>query len=97
MSKESDVEKYLHEQITTTIKGTTRKWVSPNYVGVPDRIIILPGGRVEFAEVKTLVGKLSPMQHREIERLRDFGCEVVALYGKEGVDSYIKELINRGY
>ena len=97
MSKESDVEKYLHEQITTMTKGTTRKWVSPNYVGVPDRIIILPSGCVEFVEVKTPVGKLSPMQHREIERLRSFGCVVTVIYGKEGVDSYIKELISRGY
>ena len=93
MPKESDVEKYLHQQVTK-LGGTTRKWVSPNYVGVPDRIVIL-NGSIEFVEVKTNTGKLSPMQEREIKRLREHGCQVHIVYGKEGVDLYIQELIKR--
>lgn len=90
-NRESDVEKYLHTQITK-LGGTTRKWTSPNYVGVPDRIVILPGGLVEFAEVKTEIGKLSSMQEREIKRLRDLGCHVEVVYGKKGVDLYVEKL-----
>ena len=93
MSKESDVEKYLHSEIAK-LGGTTRKWSSPNYVGVPDRIIIV-NGHIEFTEVKTKIGKLSSMQEREIKRLRDHGCKVTVIYGKKGVDLYVEELVKR--
>lgn len=32
--------------------GLCLKWVSPGYTGVPDRIVLLPGGRIFFVEVK---------------------------------------------
>ena len=91
--KESDVEKYLHKQIEG-IGGTTRKWVSPGRVGVPDRICILPSspGFVFFVEVKTDKGKLSVRQEREIQTLRSFGVRVYIVKGFNGVDKLIQEL-----
>lgn len=32
--------------------GLCLKWVCPGWAGVPDRIILLPGGRVMFVETK---------------------------------------------
>lgn len=90
-NRESDVEKHLHKLITAA-GGTTRKWVSPNYVGVPDRIVIYKG-HVRFAEVKTQVGKLSSMQEREIKRLRDHGAVVDVVFGKKGAELYVEKLI----
>ena len=89
-NNESDVEKYLH-QLITQLGGTTRKWTSPQHVGVPDRIVFL-NGCVEFVEVKTQVGKLSPMQEREVARLRQHGARVDVVYGKRGVELYVEEL-----
>jgi hypothetical protein len=89
--KESAVEKYLHERITE-IGGTTRKWVSPNRCGVPDRICILPPGFVFFVEVKTDVGKLSVRQTREIASLKELGCLVYVVQGREGVDAMMREV-----
>lgn len=89
-NNESDVERHLHCKITE-LGGTTRKWTSPNYVGVPDRIVIF-NGSIWFVEVKTMVGKLSPMQEREIKRLREHGARVDVVYGKKGVDLYIDKL-----
>jgi len=89
--EENDVESYLHSQITK-LHGTTRKWVSPGRAGVPDRICMLPEGRVFFVEVKTLSGKLSVRQKREMESLAELGCNVHTVYGRQGVDDFIRGL-----
>ena len=48
---EKNVETRLRDQIKS-IGGLCLKFVSPGFTGVPDRIILLPGGRVVFAETK---------------------------------------------
>lgn len=66
--------------------GLCWKWTSPSTVGVPDRICVLPGGRVAFVEVKRPGGKLSAMQQRIIGLMRRLGAEVHVLESKEAVD-----------
>jgi len=89
--RENKVERYLDKQVTA-INGITRKWVSPGRDGVPDRIVIL-SGRVWFVEVKTVSGKLSVAQEREHQRLRDVGAEVFTVFGGQGVDCFIREVL----
>ena len=43
--RESTVEKYLCKRIKEK-KGLAMKLVSPGLAGVPDRIVLLPGGRL---------------------------------------------------
>jgi Holliday junction resolvase-like predicted endonuclease len=93
--RENKVEKYLDDEVNF-LGGITRKWVSPGRDGVPDRIVIL-FGTVWFVEVKTTDGKtdeckLSEVQKREHTRLRAAGANVVTVYGKEGVDEFIRIL-----
>ena len=52
------------------------KFVSPGHAGVPDRMFVLPGGIVFFIEFKRLGGVPTPLQMREIERLRSQGVSV---------------------
>lgn len=52
------------------------KFVSPGRRGVPDRLVIGPGGVAFFIEFKSTRGKLSPSQTREIGRLRQSGFRV---------------------
>jgi len=85
--KESDIEKYLHKQITV-LGGTTRKWVSPGRTGVPDRICF-SNRKVFFVEVKTDSGRLTVRQQREIESLTEHGAEIYTVYGFKGVDDLI--------
>lgn len=89
-TRENKVETYLH-QCVTALGGTTRKWVSPGRLGVPDRIVVLPWG-IWLVEVKTTDGDLSPVQVREHQRLTDAGAQVRTVYGHAGVDELIKEL-----
>jgi hypothetical protein len=41
--------------------------------GDPDRLIVLPYGRVMFCELKRLGEKPSPLQYRKLQRLTDLG------------------------
>ncbi|BAE74433.1 hypothetical phage protein [Sodalis glossinidius str. 'morsitans'] len=47
--------------------------------GVPDRLVVLPGGRVLFVECKAPGQKARPSQRREHDRLRALGGEVIVL------------------
>ena len=65
------------------------KFVSPGNNGVPDRIVITPGGHALFVELKTEHGRLSPVQLRQIKRLEDHGAAVFVVYG----ENYIEALL----
>ena len=49
--KERDIEVLLRDGVKQ-LGGKAYKWVSPGNAGVPDRIVILPGGKVIFVELK---------------------------------------------
>lgn len=69
------------------------KFVSPGNDGVPDRIVITPGSRVIFAELKTERGELSAIQKYQIRRIRDHGQDVRVLYGKDDVDRFVLDVL----
>jgi len=69
--------------------GIAYKFTSPNRRSVPDRLCVFPGGRVVFVECKRPGGKLTKLQAREIERLREMGFEVMVVDGKDGVEGVI--------
>ena len=48
---EKDIERSLGRMVGKH-GGLCLKWVCPGWAGVPDRIILLPGGRVIFVELK---------------------------------------------
>lgn len=94
--RERDVEKMLVQGVKK-LGGIAYKWVSPGNNGVPDRIVILPGGRVIFVELKTVKGRLSEVQKVQIRRLTERGCEVHTLYGIEDVLTYLEVWDGSGY
>lgn len=76
---EKDIEKNLRQMVEKH-GGLCLKWVCPGWSGVPDRIILLPGGRVLFVETKRPKGgTLSTLQKWWHERLRrlGFNCYVI--------------------
>lgn len=74
-SSERDIERAFVRAVEVA-GGIAYKWVSPGHRGVPDRIALLPGGRLVLAELKAPGGRLSPWQEREHERMRALGFEV---------------------
>lgn len=75
------LESTLEQAVRRLIKsrgGQAFKWVCPGETGVPDRIIILPGGRIIFCELKRPGRKdgRSPRQKKIAAVLEGLGCEV---------------------
>ena len=58
--------------------GLCLKFVSPGFVGVPDRIILLPGGSILFAEMKAPGKTERPRQKYVHTLLRRLGFKVYA-------------------
>ena len=85
---ESQIEARLVEGVRL-LGGVAFKFTSPGNAGVPDRLIILPGGHVLFAELKTKEGRPSKIQRFQIDRLRRLGVCVGLVAGQEGVDDFL--------
>ena len=75
--------------------GLCLKWVCPGFAGVPDRIILLPGARVIFAETKrTKGGRVAPLQEWWGKQLKRLGFRHVWIYRRDDINTleqYIKE------
>lgn len=85
---EKKVESYLKKEVAK-LGGLSMKWVCPSYRGVPDQIVMYHG-RLWFIELKTTTGKLTPLQEKCHQMLRDQGFEVFTLHGADDVDEFIK-------
>lgn len=90
--KESKIEAFLKREVEKR-GGRADKWTSPNLPGVPDRIVLLPGGRVIFVELKTEIGKLSGLQKWYHRQLQDLGMDIRTLYSIEQVQAFVKEVM----
>lgn len=59
---EKEIEKKLREPVKA-MGGLCLKLVCPGFTGVPDRLILLPGGRVLFVETKAPGKRERPRQN----------------------------------
>lgn len=92
--READIEKKLVREVKK-LGGRAYKWVSPGNDGVPDRIVVMPGGQITFVELKTKKGRLSKLQERQIRTLTELGCCPTVIKGMEELDRFLDAL--RGY
>lgn len=70
--------------------GLCLKWVSPGCTGVMDRIVLLPGGRVIFVELKKPGGRLSERQKYMAAKMMRLGLPVLSLWTMEAVDDFLR-------
>lgn len=88
---EKDVEAHLVEGVKR-LGGVAYKFTSPGRRNVPDRICVLPGGRIVFVELKAPGKKPTAGQLREHKRLVDMGCWVKVCDTIEAVDALLGDL-----
>ena len=82
---EKDIERSLVSKVRQS-GGYCLKWVCPGWSGVPDRIILLPGGRIIFAELKRpKEGKLSERQKWWARKLTDLGFCYWQIWNRYGL------------
>lgn len=91
MVREKDIESWLKTKIEAK-GGLFFKFISPGQDGVPDRIAIMPDGRMIFVELKTETGVLSAQQIYQIVRLRRLGQQVCVVFGLKGARDFFDEL-----
>ncbi len=72
--------------------GMAVKFVSPGFDGMPDRIVLLKGGRMAFVEVKRPGEKPRPLQESRHRRLRQLGFKVYVLDSEEMIGEIIDEI-----
>lgn len=72
---EAEVEAALVSQVRAA-GGVCWKFTSPGTQGVPDRVVILPGGRIGFVELKRTGALPRPIQVRRIAQLAALGVLV---------------------
>ena len=75
-------EKGIEQKLVKAVKaagGIAPKFVSPGYDGMPDRLVILPGGRIAFVEVKAPGKRPRPLQVSRHKMLKRLGCMVFVL------------------
>lgn len=92
-------ESFIEEKLTKAVKqngGVCWKFTSPGTAGVPDRIILMPEGRIAFVEVKSPGEKPRPLQLSRHRLLRRLGFKVYVLDALEDIEKIISEVKNDG-
>ena len=92
--REAQVEDYLVDRIKA-LKGMCVKFVSPGLRGVPDRIVLLPDGRIYFIELKRPGKKATPQQLKRHRELKDLGHTVHVIDTFVGVDIFCDWVVGR--
>ena len=89
--EEKQIERKL-VRMTSQMGGMALKFVSPGCDGVPDRLVLLPGGKVGFVEVKAPGKKPRPLQVRRIGQIRGLGFPVFVVDGKEQITEVLQKI-----
>ena len=88
--REREVEKKLILEVKKR-GGLCEKWVSGT-VGWPDRIVILPDGKVGFVEVKRPGETPRPMQVHRHKLLRQLGAKVYVLDYPDNIGGILDDI-----
>ncbi len=88
-------EKEIEEKLRLSVKvhgGIALKFTSPGFDGMPDRLILLPNGKMAFAELKSPGKKPRPLQLARHRFLRRLGFKVYVIDGIEQIGGIIDEI-----
>ena len=88
-------EKNIEQKFLTAVKavgGVAVKFVSPGLDGMPDRLALLPGGKMAFVEVKAPGKKPRPIQEARHRMLRRLGFRVYVLDDEKQIGGIIDEI-----
>lgn len=86
--REREIEKKLVAAVRNA-GGLAPKFVSPGWDGVPDRIVLFPGGRMAFVELKRPGKVMRPLQMRRKRQLENLGFKVFCVDDMEQIGGVI--------
>ena len=88
-------EKQIEQKLVRAARnmgGIAPKFVSPSFDGMPDRIVLLPGGHIGFVEVKAPGEKPRPLQLSRHGLLRRLGFKVFVLDDEQQIGGLLDEI-----
>ena len=88
-------ERQIEQNLAKAVKeagGIAPKFTSPGFAGMPDRLVLLPGGHIGFVEVKAPGEKPRPLQLSRRRRLRQLGFRVYVLDDEKQIGGIIDEI-----
>lgn len=88
-------EKTLERKLVQAVKamgGIAPKFTSPGFDGMPDRLVLLPVGRIAFVEVKRHGEKPRPLQVSRHGTLRRLGFKVYVLDDEGQIQEILKQM-----
>ena len=91
----SSSERDIEQKFVKAVKargGLAPKFVSPGFDGVPDRIVLLPRGRIAFVELKAKGRKMRPLQVRRKRQLESLGFSVYCIDSTEQIGGILDEI-----
>ena len=91
--RESSIERNLREKINK-MGGLALKFIPTYWVGAPDRIVLLPGGKIHGVETKRAGEDLRETQKSRKKQLERLGFKVFKVDCKQSLDSFLQEVGN---
>ena len=89
--REREIEGYLRRRVEQA-GGRCVKFIPDVDNGMPDRVVMLPGGVLLWVETKKPKGgKVSSLQREQHRRLRALGQRVEVVWTKEDADALLSE------
>ncbi len=89
--RESEVEKAFVDAVKEA-GGKAVKFTSQTMNGVPDRLVLLPGGRCAFVELKAPGKQMRKLQRKRREQLLALGFPVFCVDRPEQIQSVMESL-----
>jgi hypothetical protein len=90
MTSESTVESHLRKRVRK-VGGRAFKLL-PSTAGLPDRLVVLPPGRIFLVELKRPGGSTQLVQDVMHRKLEHIGIDVPVLSSKEEVDEWLDHI-----
>jgi hypothetical protein len=91
LMRESVIEMALTKQVKQ-MGGKALKFISPGNTGMPDRLVLLPKGKVGFVEVKAPGKAPRPLQLARHEMLKNLGFQVHVLDDCEQIEEILNAI-----
>jgi hypothetical protein len=92
--RESVLEQFFSKRVR--LAGGLSFKLAPTTAGLPDRMVLWPGGRIHVVELKTENGRLSEVQNHMHEKMATLGTYVYVLHGPDEVVTWIRHQVNVG-
>lgn len=91
IESEKLLEKKLVKRVKEELKGWAIKLLATHITGIPDRMCLLPGGRIIFVEMKGTGLQPTKIQSRIHSRLRGLGFLVLVIDSSEKIEKFIRD------